>query len=160
VRVVSRQRVGRRYNGTVLPVALVVTALDALTKWWARRALAAGARHVVGPLWWRLEYNEGISFSLKGASPWVTTLLTALLAVAVLAVAVRARRGLATYGFALIVGGGVGNVLDRLAATPHRVTDFISVGSFAVFNVADASITVGVVLLLLAVVRGQRLVGS
>ena len=47
------------------------------------------------------------------------------------------------------LGGAVGNLIDRLVM--GTVTDFISIGNFAVFNVADSSISVGVAILLLAV---------
>jgi signal peptidase II len=46
------------------------------------------------------------------------------------------------------LGGALGNLIDRIVFGP--VTDFISVGNFAVFNIADANITVGVGLLILA----------
>ena len=49
----------------------------------------------------------------------------------------------------LMLGGALGNFVDRIMM--GRVTDFISVGSFAVFNVADSSITIGVILLILIV---------
>jgi signal peptidase II len=49
----------------------------------------------------------------------------------------------------LQLGGALGNLVDRL--TQGYVTDFISVGTFPVFNVADSSITVGVIVLILAV---------
>jgi signal peptidase II len=48
------------------------------------------------------------------------------------------------------MGGALGNVIDRLT-NDGRVTDFVSVGNFAVFNVADASISMGVVVLLIGV---------
>ena len=55
---------------------------------------------------------------------------------------------------ALIAGGALGNVIDRLFRSPGfffgHVVDYISVGSFAVFNIADACITVGVAVLLAA----------
>jgi len=52
----------------------------------------------------------------------------------------------------------VANVVDRLTASPPRVTDFIAVGQFPVFNVADISVSVGFLLLLLLVLRGERMV--
>jgi signal peptidase II len=55
----------------------------------------------------------------------------------------------------LQLGGAAGNLVDRL--TMGRVTDFISVGAFPVFNVADASITVGVMVLLLGVWIRERI---
>lgn len=155
---VQVKRLSRLLNTHVLVLTLVVTALDALTKWWARHHLSGHAVHVVGPWWWRLQYNEGISFSLNRSGPLATTVGTLVVAAIVLLVAVRAAPGLPTYGFGLLLGGGVGNVVDRLAAQPHRVTDFVAVGAFPVFNLADSAITVGFVLLLVAVVRGERLV--
>jgi lipoprotein signal peptidase len=55
---------------------------------------------------------------------------------------------------AMMLGGAVGNLIDRL--TIGTVTDFISVGTFAVFNVADACISVGTVILILAVWFNER----
>jgi signal peptidase II len=54
----------------------------------------------------------------------------------------------------LELGGAVGNLIDRVWR--GHVTDFISVGSFAVFNIADASITVGVILLLIGVYMQEQ----
>ena len=63
----------------------------------------------------------------------------------------------AALGFALIVGGGVANLVDRLGSARHGVTDFISVGSFPVFNVADSAITIGVVVLGVMAVSGRTI---
>jgi signal peptidase II len=106
----------------------------------------------------RLEFNSGISFSINSSGPVVTTAATIVIAVIVVLVGINANRGLPTIGFGLLIGGGVANVIDRLAATPHEVTDFIAVSTFPVFNVADACITVGFVILMIAAVRGDRLV--
>ncbi|PKN90290.1 MAG: hypothetical protein CVU45_03340, partial [Chloroflexi bacterium HGW-Chloroflexi-7] len=53
------------------------------------------------------------------------------------------------FALSLQLAGAVGNLIDRIFF--GRVTDFISVGNFAIFNVADSSITVGVIILLIAV---------
>lgn len=154
---VSRQRLVFGVNPTVLVVALVVTAVDAFTKAWARRDLANHAVHVVGDVWLRLRYNSGISFSINRSGPLVTSLLTVAVAIIVVVIGVRAAPGLPAAGFGLLLGGGVANVIDRLAANPHEVTDFIAVASFPVFNLADAAITVGFIILLIAALRGDRL---
>lgn len=154
---VPRKRLGSSFNFTVIAVALVVTALDALTKAWARRDLASHAVHIGGGIYLRLQYNSGISFSINKSGPLVTTVLTVIIAVAVVAIGLRAQRGVAGVGFGLLIGGGVANVLDRLAATPHQVTDFIALGSFPVFNLADVAITAGFVTLLVAAIRGEKL---
>jgi signal peptidase II len=154
---VPRQRLRLTLNFTVLAVALGVAVIDALTKWWARDALAHHARHLWGPLWLRLTFNSGISFSFNSSGPVVTTIATVLIALAVVLVGVNANRGAPALGFGLLIGGGVANVIDRLAATPHEVTDFVSVSSFPIFNVADAAITVGFVVLIVSALRGDRL---
>ena len=148
---------GGRINLGVVAVALGVTALDALTKAWARHALAHHAVHVVGPLWFRLHYNTGVSFSVASSGPLLVSVATAVVAVAVVAVGLRARRGWPTVGFGLLIGGGVANLLDRLGATPHAVTDFVAVASFPVFNLADAAITIGFVVLAVVALRGGTL---
>jgi signal peptidase II len=154
---VPRQRLRFRLNLAVIVVALVVTAIDAATKAWARHDLARHSVHVLGFLWLRLEYNSGISFSINSSGPLVTTIATLVIAILVVLVGVNANRGLPTVGFGLLIGGGVANVLDRLAATPHQVTDFIAVSTFPVFNVADIAITFGFIILMIAALRGERL---
>jgi signal peptidase II len=154
---VPRQRLRFRLNLAVIVVALVVTAIDAATKAWARHDLAHHSIHVVGFFWLRLEFNSGISFSINSSGPIVTTVVTLVIAVIVVVVGINANRGLPTMGFGLLIGGGVANVIDRLAATPHQVTDFISVSTFPVFNVADIAITLGFIILMIAAVRGDRL---
>lgn len=155
-----RQRLIFGVNPTVIVVALVVTAADAATKLWARHALANHAQHVLGDIWLRVQYNSGISFSINQSGPLLTTIATLVVAVVAVVIGVRAQRGAPTVGFGLLLGGGVANVIDRLAANPHQVTDFISVGSFPVFNLADAAITVGFIVLLVCAVRGQKLLVS
>jgi signal peptidase II len=154
---VPRQRLRHRFNLTVLAVALVVTVIDALTKYWARHHLAHHAQHIIGPLWLRLEYNTGISFSIDHSRTLVTTIVTVVIAVVVVIVGVQSNRGAPTLGFGLLIGGGLANVIDRLAASPHEVTDFIAVGSFPIFNAADVAITLGFVVLIVAALRGERL---
>ena len=106
-----------------------------------------------------MTYNSGISFSINSSGPLVTTIVTVVIAVVVVLVGLNANAGAPAVGFGLLIGGGVANVIDRLAATPHRVTDFIAVSTFSIFNVADVAITVGFVVLVVAALRGDRLLG-
>ncbi len=152
-----RQRLRFRLNYTVLAVALAVTVVDAATKYWARHALAGHPEQIAGVFWFRLQYNSGISFSINSSGPLVTTIATVVVAVIVVLVGINANRGAPAIGFGLLLGGGLANVIDRLAASPHQVTDFIAVSSFPVFNVADIAITVGFVMLMVAALRGERL---
>lgn len=152
-----RKRLGLGVNLTVAVVALLVAALDAVTKAWARSALATHSVHIGGVAWLRLQYNSGISFSINQSGPLVTTALTVAIAVFVVLVGVQARPGVPALGFGLLLGGGIANVIDRVAAHPHRVTDFVALGSFPVFNLADVSVTAGFVVLIVAVLRGEKL---
>jgi len=154
---VPRKRLVDRINLTVIAIALVVTAVDAFSKVWARHALATHAIHVGGTIWLRLQYNSGISFSFNQSRTLLTTIATVIVAMVVVVVGLRARRGLSATGFGLLIGGGVANIVDRLSATPPRVTDFIALGSFPVFNLADVAITAGFITLLVAALTGERL---
>lgn len=158
MRVVSRQRLDRSHTLLVLGVAAVVTLADLLSKAWARHALSGRARHVWGPWWWRLQYNRGVSFSLNPSGPRWTSLLTLVVLVLLILFARRATSSWSSVGFGLVFGGGIGNLIDRVSATPPRVTDFVAVGSFPVFNLADAAITVGVVSIIVAAWRAQSTV--
>jgi signal peptidase II len=154
---VPRQRLRLHINPTVIVVALVVTAIDAVTKSWVRSVLATRDIHVGGAVWLKLQYNSGISFSFNRSGPMVTTIVTVIISVIVLAVGLNASPGVATAGFGLLIGGGIANVIDRLAANPHQVTDFIAIGSFPVFNLADVSITAGFVVLVVGALQGERM---
>lgn len=136
---------------------MVVTALDAFTKAWARHSLTDHPVQVVGSLRLSLHFNSGISFSLGQTGSVLTTLLVVGVALAVVVVSLLTRPGAAAWGFGLLIGGGLANLIDRLAATPHRVTDFVAVGSLPVFNLADASISAGFVVLMVVALRGDRL---
>lgn len=142
-----------------LGLSAAVIVLDQLSKWWALSALQpAGVQHPVIPgfLNWTLAFNTGAAFSfLADGAGWQRWFFV-LLAVAISAVLVgwlrrTPRRDWRTaLPLALIVGGAVGNLIDRLHAA--QVTDFIHVHfrqwNYPVFNIADCGITVGAVMLI------------
>jgi signal peptidase II len=141
-----------------LLLSAVVIVLDQLSKWWALAALQpAGMPHPVVPgfLNWTLAFNTGAAFSFLASSDGWQRWFFVLLAVVISAVLVvwlyrTPRRDWKTaMPLALIVGGALGNLIDRLHAA--QVTDFIQVyyreWSYPVFNVADCGITVGAVAL-------------
>jgi signal peptidase II len=142
-----------------LPLSAAIIVLDRLAKLWITHHFAPLERvHVLKVLDIILTYNTGAAFSfLAEASGWQRWLFV-LLAVGVSAALILWLRrldarvhGLLACGLALIVGGALGNMIDRVAA--GRVVDFIHVhwGAhyFPAFNVADSAITIGAVLLLL-----------
>jgi len=144
-------------TGVPFVIAAVVVAADAATKAWARSALHR-PRQLYGPFSLHLTYNTGTSFSLGQHSPGVVSVAVLVALGVVVALAPFARRGAPRWGFGLIVGGGVGNVIDRYSASPHEVTDFIKVGSFPIFNLADSAVTVGIIILFTVALRQRTLV--
>lgn len=142
-----------------LVLSLVVIALDQASKFWALGALPPpGVPHTVIPglLNWTLAFNSGAAFSfLAGGSGWQRWFFVVLACVICTVLAVwlarTARRDWRTaLPLALVIGGALGNMIDRLHAA--AVTDFIDVyfrqWSYPVFNLADCAITVGAVLLI------------
>ena len=135
-------------------------AIDQLTKWWALAALQpAGMPHPVIPgfLSWTLAFNPGAAFSFLaengGWQRWFFVVLAVVISGALVVWLARtARREWRTaLPLALIIGGALGNLIDRLHAS--QVTDFIQVyyrdWYYPTFNVADCGISVGAVLLIL-----------
>lgn len=108
-------------------------------------------------MWLRLQYNAGISFSLDQSRPIEIIVGTIVIVLVVAAIGLRATSSLVAVGFGLLLGGALGNLIDRLVTSNRQVTDFIAVGNFPVFNLADASITVGCVILIVAALRGHKL---
>lgn len=136
----------RRATIVVLAVAAGTIITDLGTKAWAEAALADGALDL-GWVALRLAENPGVAFSLGASAP--TWLVSAITSAAVVALAVMAVRGVlhppAAAG--LLLGGGLGNLIDRLG--DGTVTDMIDLGWFPSFNVADVALNVGVGLVLL-----------
>jgi len=89
--------------------------------------------------------NPGVAFGLRIPGAFQTYVIVGALLIVVF-LARKATGLVAQTGFGLILGGALGNLVDRLG--DGSVTDFFQVGSFPIFNVADTCITVGVVLLL------------
>ena len=137
--------VSRRAIIVVLAVTAATIVADLGTKVWARSALDDGAVDL-GWVALRLAENPGVAFSIGAGAP--DGVVTAITLVAVLALAVMALRGAlhppAAAG--LLLGGGLGNLLDRLG--DGTVTDMIDLGWFPSFNVADIALNVGVALVL------------
>jgi signal peptidase II len=146
-------------SALLLLIASAVVALDQWSKSWALHDLSEVARrHIVGPVYLSLGFNRGAAFSLgAGASP-VIEALAIVLVVGVIAFSRRATRGGASVpviiGLGLLLGGALSNLGDRLFR--HHggaVVDFIQLVSWwPTFNVADASVTVGAVTVVVALV--------
>ena len=136
----------------------VIVASDQLSKHWALNRLSDNrVIDLVGSLRFKLAFNKGMAFSqAPGAGP----VIGALGFVVVIVIVVWLRRsaqGAAAIAAGLIVGGAIGNLTDRLlrgdAWLSGAVVDFIDLQWWPVFNVADAAISIGAVLMVVASVR-------
>lgn len=134
-------------------VAGISIALDQWTKAIVEKHLAFGESWM--PLVWLSPYarfvhwkNTGAAFGLGQNLNWLFAILACFVIAAIIYYYPEfARQGLyVRFTLGLMLGGAAGNLIDRLAQ--GYVTDFISVGSFPVFNIADASISVGVTILI------------
>lgn len=135
-----------------------VVLVDQLTKAWARSALDGSAVDVIpGFLRLALAENSGAAFGLfRGGGEIIAVL--AVVAVGVIFFAFRTvDRWWDLLGLGLVLGGAVGNLIDRLTRgeglLDGRVTDWIDLWFIPNFNVADAAISIGVALLLLGALR-------
>ena len=136
----------------ILLVAALVVAVDQATKTWALHH-ASSPRHIVWTLRLAVTLNSGSAFGLwRGASPLI--IAGAILLVVVLLglgrTASRTANLPAAIAMGLLLGGALGNLSDRLFRHHHgAVIDFVDLRWWPVFNVADACITIGALLLVL-----------
>ncbi len=134
-------------------VAIVVFILDRITKAWAVTHLVLGASVPVLPLVdWTLVENRGAAFGMfSGATAGLV--LVALAAIVGLVVLLRRRPSVVVQlGVGGVLGGALGNLYDRIML--HSVVDFIDVRVWPyVFNVADIGITLGAIVLIVALWR-------
>jgi signal peptidase II len=138
--------------------AVLVIAADQYTKHLVATTFQPDESRIVIPhvLWLTYVQNTHGAFGLFGSHPW----LLIAMAVAVLAVfwlsfrETAAQSRLVRVAFGGIVGGAVGNIVDRVQH--QHVVDFIDLRWWPVFNVADSCITIGVLLLILTTLVRER----
>jgi signal peptidase II len=135
-------------------IATTVVVIDQLTKHWAVNTLDERDVDVFWTLRFHLSFNTGMAFS-RGQNWGPVIGILALVVIVALLLSLRRQPGrLTDLSVGLIVGGAIGNVLDRLFRSPGwfrgAVVDFIDFQWFPIFNVADMAITVGGGLLILA----------
>jgi len=149
----------------VIGAIAAIVAIDQLTKAWAVAALADGPTHVFGEtVEFELTRNAGGAFSrFQGLTP-----VLAIGAIIVTFVLFRVLRRTTdiwlVVALTLVLGGALGNLMDRFFRAPGflrgHVVDFVSVGWWPVFNVADSCVTIGAVLLILRSLRAPRAVDA
>jgi signal peptidase II len=137
-------------------IAGTVVAIDQISKALVRTYLPVDTAW--SPWTWLLPYarffhteNTGVAFGMFQGANVLFAVLAVLISIAIIYYypSVPKKERLMRVALGLQLGGALGNLVDRVVF--GYVTDFISVGRFAVFNVADSSITIGVIILLIAV---------
>jgi signal peptidase II len=139
---------GRQRLAVVVAVALLVVVADQLTTSWAVQRLRRGPIHVLGPLSFQLAVNTGSAFGIgRGWAP-VIGALAVLVVVALVGLSRRLGSLWQALAMGLVVGGALGNLYDRVFRHFHGgVVDFVALSFWPTFNVADACITIGVIVL-------------
>ena len=133
--------------------AAAVVALDQLTKAWAVDALDGGRTiDLVWTLRLRLTFNDGAAFSVGGGSGGLLALLGLAVVAFVYRSVLRWPGRLPPLALGLVVGGALGNLVDRVARD-GSVVDFIDLQWWPLFNVADIGITCGAIGLVLLSLR-------
>lgn len=145
-------------------IAGIVVALDQWTKWLVRENIPFAAQWLPPGMEWLAPYarlvhwhNTGAAFGMFQNGSAVFTVLAFLVIGVILFYypKVQSEGWLFRLALSMQLAGAVGNLIDRLTQE-GRVTDFISVGSFPVFNIADSAITVGTIALILGVWLSER----
>lgn len=161
-----RSRIRGRW-GIVALSALVVLGLDQLSKWWAVRTLAPPPKgegriiEVIGSAGFRYAENTGMAFS-KGADSgrWIALVVIAITVVMVFA-ASKATTKLQVVLIGVVIGGALGNLVDRVARATDglfsgAVVDWIYLEWWPTFNVADAAVVCGGILLVIFGLREPK----
>lgn len=138
-------------------VAAVMVGLDQWTKYLVRTNIPFGGSWM--PWEWLAPYarivhwtNNGVAFGMFQGFGMIFALLALIVSGAIIYYypQIPSDQWIMRIALGLQLGGALGNLVDRIIFN-FEVTDFISVGNFAVFNVADSSISVGVAILLIAI---------
>ncbi|BBY15574.1 signal peptidase II [Mycolicibacterium litorale] len=143
----------RRRLGLLLSVAAVILVLDIVTKVLAVRLLTPGQPvSIIGDtVTWTLVRNSGAAFSMATGYTWVLTLVATGVVIGIVWMGRRLVSPWWAIGLGLILGGAMGNLIDRFFRSPGplrgHVVDFLSIGWWPVFNVADPSVVGGAILL-------------
>jgi signal peptidase II len=119
---------------------------------------------VEGLLSWQFIRNPGAAFSLGEDITWVFTVVMVVVSVLIVLTLRRVRSAAWALALGLVLGGALGNLTDRLLREPGsgmgHVVDFIAVPRFAIFNIADCGVVVGVSLVVLLTLLGRELDGT
>ena len=142
-----------RVTRTRLATGIVVgvVAVDLATKIWAVSELSDGPIHLIGhTVNFQLARNTGGAFSLFQAFTPLLAIIAGCVAYVLVRTVRRTTDTLLVVALSLVLGGAIGNLIDRVFRSPGflrgAVIDFVDIGRWPTFNVADSAITIGAVL--------------
>ena len=143
---------GRRLK--LLAAAGAIALADQVSKTVALRTLDDGPAHLLGDgIQLRIAHNSGGAFSLLSGLTPLITLLAVGAVIVITRIGSRSDDRATAVAWSMILGGALGNLVDRMARTPGfptgEVVDFVKVGWWPTFNLADSAITLGAVLLVI-----------
>lgn len=151
---------GAKVLAVLAAIAGTVVALDVITKTLVVALITPGepVRIIGDTVTLRLVRNSGAAFSMATGYTWVLTLIALAVVAVIIRYAGRLRSGWWILGLGLVLGGALGNLIDRIFRAPGplrgHVVDFVSVGWWPVFNVADSAVVCGAVLLVILSLLG------
>jgi signal peptidase II len=167
----AKARLSPRSVAVLGATALVALALDQWVKWMSTEHLTEGrpVRILGGLIYLSLLRNSGAAFSMGTAHTWIFPVITLVVIGWIVWMATKLRSVPWAVSLGLVLGGAFGNLGDRLFRAPGpfqgHVVDMISVFApsgerFAVFNIADSCLTVGVALAVLLELMGIQRDGT
>lgn len=140
----------------VFAIAAVVVVADRVTTTLAIDHLH-DVRHLWGPVGLAMTFNSGFAFSLFSGRAIAVTILLCIGVVVLAFVVAQVKTVPLAVGAGLVLGGAIGNLSERIVGVHGgRVPDFITLDYWPTFNVADACVTVGVVILVASLLFGGR----
>jgi signal peptidase II len=154
------RRFFRAYSFLIILSGTVII-LDQITKYWVRANIPLEG--IWSPWPWLTPYarlvhwyNTGVVFGLFQGKGDIFAVLAVIVSAAIIYYfpQISSRDWALRIALGLQLGGAIGNLIDRIML--GHVTDFISIWTFAVFNVADASITIGVIVLIAGIIVEER----
>lgn len=157
----DQQRLARWGGGIIPLIVLLVVATDQLTKWWV--GSPDRPRVILEWGFFRIQvvHNTGAAFGLLPGQSLPLMIVAVVGILALVAIILRARRRYryliswgTTIGISLLLGGASGNLVDRISR--GEVTDFISIGIWPSFNVADSAIVTGAIIAGISLLRLTR----
>ena len=151
---------------TMITIAAIIVCADTLSKILAVHFLIPGHMiPILGPhIGWLLVRNSGAAFSFATGHTFILTLISCSVVAVIAWISAQLFSRTWAIGLGMILGGALGNLIDRFLRSPGHmhghVVDFIAIGWWPVFNLADSAVVLGTTLLAILGLRGISYTGT